>query len=263
MKKYSKNNRIFTAFTLAEVLITLGIIGVVAAMTIPTLISNYQKTQYVTQLKKAYATTNQALKQMAADNDCIDDLKCTGLFDTGSSQFSLGSALVKYFNVAKNCKINKNQSCWADVTNQNYDGSFTGTNPTYDSSDCYKFVTADGMSFFIYNYRNNCITDGSEGSTNYSSGRTGNMKQTCAELHIDVNGLKKPNAIGRDTFVFYITNGKGAMLYPLGGADDKYNGAEGRWWTDDSGNPRRCYQNDKSGYHCAGRVMEEGWQMNY
>ena len=38
----------FKAFTLAEILITLGIIGVVAAMTIPTLITNYQKKQTVT-----------------------------------------------------------------------------------------------------------------------------------------------------------------------------------------------------------------------
>ena len=41
------------AFTLAEVLITLGIIGVVAALTIPTLIQKYEKQVYITQLKKA------------------------------------------------------------------------------------------------------------------------------------------------------------------------------------------------------------------
>ena len=40
-------------FTLAEVLITLGIIGVVAALTLPSLITNYQKKQIVAQLKKA------------------------------------------------------------------------------------------------------------------------------------------------------------------------------------------------------------------
>ncbi len=42
-------------FTLAEVLITLGIIGVVAALTIPTLVNNYQKKTYVTGLQRAYA----------------------------------------------------------------------------------------------------------------------------------------------------------------------------------------------------------------
>ena len=48
------------AFTLAEVLITLGIIGVVAAMTMPSLINNYQKKQTVTQLKKVYSELAQA-----------------------------------------------------------------------------------------------------------------------------------------------------------------------------------------------------------
>ena len=43
------------AFTLAEVLITLGIIGIVAAMTIPTLVSNYQKKVLKTQFTKKYA----------------------------------------------------------------------------------------------------------------------------------------------------------------------------------------------------------------
>ena len=45
----------FYAFTLAEVLITLGIIGVVAAMTMPTVIKNYQKKQDATQMRKTYA----------------------------------------------------------------------------------------------------------------------------------------------------------------------------------------------------------------
>ena len=56
------------AFTLAEVLITLGIIGIVAAMTIPTLIANYQKQQTVSKLKKFYSTINQAIKLSEVDN---------------------------------------------------------------------------------------------------------------------------------------------------------------------------------------------------
>ncbi len=50
------------AFTLAEVLITLGIIGVVAAMTLPTLIQNYRKHIVETRLAKFYSTINQAIK---------------------------------------------------------------------------------------------------------------------------------------------------------------------------------------------------------
>ena len=58
-----------TAFTLAEVLITLGIIGVVAAMTIPTLISNTNGAQFKTAYKKALSTLNQAVLMNVAMED--------------------------------------------------------------------------------------------------------------------------------------------------------------------------------------------------
>ena len=55
------------AFTLADVLITLGIIGVVAAMTIPSLVTNYKGKVAATQLKKGYSTISQALLMMYND----------------------------------------------------------------------------------------------------------------------------------------------------------------------------------------------------
>lgn len=58
----------FRGFTLAEVLITLGVIGVVAAMTIPGMITNYQKKQTAIEVKKAYTELNQILKMAIADH---------------------------------------------------------------------------------------------------------------------------------------------------------------------------------------------------
>ena len=55
-------------FTLAEVLITLGIIGVVAALTLPTLMSDYKKKVVVTKMKKFYTTMNQAVKLSIVEN---------------------------------------------------------------------------------------------------------------------------------------------------------------------------------------------------
>ena len=60
------------AFTLAEVLITLGIIGVVAAMTLPSVIQNYQKKITVERLKKTYSTLSQAVQMSVKDNDNIE-----------------------------------------------------------------------------------------------------------------------------------------------------------------------------------------------
>lgn len=56
------------AFTLAEVLITLGIIGIVAAMTLPTVLHNYKKQEVETKIKKFYTTMAQAVKLSEADN---------------------------------------------------------------------------------------------------------------------------------------------------------------------------------------------------
>ncbi len=72
------------AFTLAEVLITLGIIGVVAAMTIPTLMKNTQDTELKTAWKKEYSVLSQAFLEIATDNG--GDL--TGAFDNGDGTFA-------------------------------------------------------------------------------------------------------------------------------------------------------------------------------
>ena len=61
------NNSRKIAFTLAEVLITLGIVGVVAAMTMPSLVANYEKKRTATAVKKAYSELSQALKLAEVD----------------------------------------------------------------------------------------------------------------------------------------------------------------------------------------------------
>lgn len=241
------------AFTLAEVLITLGIIGVVAALTIPTLVANYQKTQYATQLKKFYATFNQALKQYTADNSCPDDLLCTGLFENTADpdyQNTTGDALVKYFKVSKNGRAG---GCYpafeARTIHTKYDLSDAG------SIGCpggYQFITIDGI-YVQFSSFSTCLDAGSARHI------TGQMNQRCGVVDIDLNGVKPPNAWGRDIFRFNITNGKGASLYPAGGIDDSHDTP----WRTDAGTPQECYSGNTSGMNCAGRIMEDGWQMNY
>ncbi len=85
------------------------------------------------------------------------------------------------------------------------------------------------------------------------------MTQICSEFDFDINGPKKPNRLGRDVFLFFITNGKGALLYPFGGMDDHYGGTN-YWWNNGSD---QCSTANKNGYLCTGRVMEKGWEMDY
>ncbi|MDE6138467.1 MAG: type II secretion system GspH family protein, partial [Candidatus Gastranaerophilales bacterium] len=62
-------NKSRIGFTLAEVLITLGIIGVIATITIPGLITKYRRSVVETKLKKFYSTINQAIRHSIADNE--------------------------------------------------------------------------------------------------------------------------------------------------------------------------------------------------
>ena len=70
---FSQGNRLCRAFTLAEVLITLGIIGVVAAMTMPALVSHHQKMVFKNQYKKLYSTLYQAYNKSVYDVGGITD----------------------------------------------------------------------------------------------------------------------------------------------------------------------------------------------
>ena len=57
------------AFTLAEVLITIGIIGVVAAMTIPNLLTKMDRDKKIATVRKAQSILNQAIKLSTIDNE--------------------------------------------------------------------------------------------------------------------------------------------------------------------------------------------------
>ena len=72
------------AFTLAEVLITLGIIGVVAALTLPTVIQNYKKSVIETSVKNFYTNINQAIIMSERDNDDMHEWSRTGYNDDAS-----------------------------------------------------------------------------------------------------------------------------------------------------------------------------------
>lgn len=237
-------------FTLAEVIVVLGIIGILAETIFPTLIFDFQKTIYVSSLKKAYSEFNQALMQMTTENGAPNDLVSAGVMDSESTNTSFGQSMARYFKIAFNCKTESGIGCFSNKVSTNYDGSAPRVT-TYDTDDSYRFITKDGMSFYIENYHDNC-------AKNWSAGKTENMRQVCGALYIDVNGpAKGPNNWGRDIFAFHITNGKGAVLYPMFAMDD----GEFGWWNDPL--HQWCKGSYKGGGPCTARVIEEGWIMNY
>lgn len=101
-----KRNKL--AFTLAEVLITLGIIGVVAAMTVPTLVSKVSKREIETKLKEDYSILAQVNKMMIADGVYLNPQVADGS-NTAIKQW-FDSYMLPYMNISTVCYGTK--GCW-------------------------------------------------------------------------------------------------------------------------------------------------------
>jgi len=252
-------------FTLAEVLITLGIIGVVAAMTIPILINNYEKTQCLTALKKFYATFQAGIKTYMVNQDC-SDLTCTSIFNgqgTGIEP-AVTAALASAFKNSKKYPYNDPSlvALYTKYLNYNNEGSFID----FDDSNYATYGIDNFLIKIVDSNAGNCtigINDASDSK----------LKGYCAQLHVDVNGIKPPNRFGRDTFLFML--GNDGILYANGGVEAEKlitvnTGSVGevdRW----TSNVINCgtsgssviAKNTVQGFLCAARIIEENWQMNY
>src|SRR5574344_1001217 len=95
MKLYNKKS----AFTLAEVLITLGIIGIVAAMTLPIVISNKEKSEIVSRLQKSYSTISQAYQYGINENGPVTFPNSMGAQEIYEIWFK------PYLNAVKQCSV--------------------------------------------------------------------------------------------------------------------------------------------------------------
>lgn len=88
-------------FTLAEVLITLGIIGVVAAMTIPTLMAQHKKTVLVSRLKKVYSTVSNAIVTSQSENGFVKEWDLGTEYSKANLKRVVDTYFLPYFKVIK------------------------------------------------------------------------------------------------------------------------------------------------------------------
>ena len=189
----------FCGFTLAEVLITLGIIGVVAAMTLPALIQKNNEKATVTALKKFYSSISQAYLYARNENGTPDGWY-GGNMPSGQP---LGAnimldTMAKYMKTSKIC--HNETGCFKDVIYKKIDGKNTANWDGYNAIS--KLITSDGMSVFMFSY----------GSTPINNGG-GIQKESYGAISVDINGFKNPNTFGADMFSFILTKDG---VYPVG-----------------------------------------------
>src|SRR5574344_1332682 len=253
-------------FTLAEVLIVLAIIGVVAALCIPALINKVQKQEYVTALKKFYSTQQDGWSRLLADEG-VDKLEDTSVFQSMNGDSCLiddanGAACEPFFKALK--KYFKFDIVTAPSCQTYYLDGEEDPHAYYTGKTVLAF--ADGSVMFEADFYKPAISDESINAQIAASG--GHMYSYQGWFDIDINGFKKPNTMGRDMFSFYISgDGK---LYPDGGKDSSLGSGGNLYytWQGEEYSPHWCGTpgstdvSHSSGTGCTARIMEEGWQMN-
>ncbi|MCM1339278.1 MAG: type II secretion system GspH family protein [Muribaculaceae bacterium] len=194
------------AFTLAEVLITLGIIGVVAAMTIPNLIANYQEKVTVNKLQAVYSKLLESFRLMVDENGTVDTYGTT----SAERMAKLVELLPNYLSGLSKCT-----SCMPYSYNSRFDSN------SKILSGGTAFSMPNGVVISVINSSGQqCIQDMSmtqKSDTIWASGTAGDLD--CGRLHIDLNGKQGPNISDIDYFLFKIVIDG---IVPAGSSKEQY-----------------------------------------
>ncbi|MBR6162750.1 prepilin-type N-terminal cleavage/methylation domain-containing protein [bacterium] len=219
------------AFTLAEVLITLVIIGVIAAITVPTLIIKHQKEETVTRLKKIYTTMSQAVKLSEIDNGLTDNWD----YNLSAEDF-YNTYLKKYIINAK-------------------DFGFIDMNT---SGVTYKKLNNEEMTSGYILFGNNYRIVLNDGSMIMISPKQSDVKSRL--IFVDINGFNKPNKFGRDVFLFQISSKYKFSPFGLGEeAFRSFGNVANRNVL--LGNEQEACKTTRYGGWCAALIMTDGWQI--
>ena len=223
-------------FTLAEVLVTLGIIGVVAALTTPALIQNVGNAKVGPKLQKAKATFETAAEMMLTENNA------NTIRAISTDATNLGKELSKFMKITPNDTT---------ITYLRYTGNSSyGTMP---NSGIKRFDSDDGLIYYI-----NILAKRAVDTNNYAD--IPNNVYT-GVVRVDINGADGPNRMGKDLFQFALYND--GTLRPWG-AKGFYRSSE----KDDKVKYWNVNENcDQGGVvdelTCAGSIFENGMKIIY
>ncbi len=236
------NRRLFLGFSLAEVMIALAVVGIIAAMTVPVVISNHQRQVMVTQVQKIYSDFGQALTILEAENlskglfASVLNKKDGKTIAQTAGVFLVGDADNKpYFQVKRDCGTTA-QPCFAasykTIGNTSVATAFScenGYNVTFPSGSAVCIIPAE-------------IDADTRGET-----------ANPATVYIDVNGAEEPNIAGRDLFTFNIYND-----YTVDEVDPASANKEAQRTT-----IMDTCTTSAVGAGCFSKLLNDNWKMNY
>ena len=225
-KQVRNGSRVF-AFTLAEVLITLVIIGVIAALTIPNLMQKYTEQTTVKKVQKFYSNLSNAYKLAMKDNGTADEWGLTPFDEPGASK--IYTLLFKpYFKIAKDCGVKNTGKC---LKNERYKYLNNSVAQSYGELNYhYKLLLDDGSAVSLKVEEHPNIYN--------------------IAIMYDINGKKEPNTWGKDMFYFAIKNNK---VFPVGiqSGDFSHNPFNGN-----------CNNTTSTGSGCTAWIIYKG-NMDY
>ena len=234
MKTYPK-----LGFSLAEILITMGIIGVIAAITIPALVKNYQKYITVNRLKKEYSVISNAFVTSQDENG---DMNTWGMNAMGSVEDGVEvlvpffqNYILKYLDIIDDCGYD----CKKQTKIKRY--RLNGMDWSWDNFAYYIIYMKDG-SVVAFSVDNDAHVWG------------------LVRIYIDINGDRGPNVSGKDIFTIFL-NPDGDSAIRLSGSD-VLNSSKNR--NSLFGNCRECCSKtagDYSGDFCGALIQHDGWKI--
>ena len=234
-------------FTLSEVLVTLGIVGVVAVLTVPGVMKNYSNKMYTTELQKVYTQLADAAQAIMNDEhvDNFYETSVSAICTEDGKKCEVGPKgfLNRYIkSTKKDCgdKGETQGTCISSNGNYKAMNSANITPPSSRSSYCVQ--TTSGAAI--------C----SLGNVNY----VGENRLPILSFIVDVNGLSQPNIAGRDVFSMDIRQDGSVVDYGTGGNPDSIGcPATHCGGTDHVSNMQDAARG------CLNSVIESGWKMEY
>ena len=212
-------------FTLSEALITTAIVGLVAMLTIPTMVINYRKQIYAKTLAVAVADFQNAFNMMMLKDD-VDRLRDTKVFQTLYVAENSNNKLKRgKTSDAVIRKFMAEFSKYIEIDDYVGPGSYDVLNPfkneVWQSPGAIRFISPKGLAYeMLYEFSE-------------------------LTLYIDINGDKGPNIVGRDYFAFKVDQ------------DGKVNS-----YDTDEDDIKSCPK-ELTGRSCSGYLMRNGYKMDY